>query len=86
MSEATQALARTLLGLPGAKGGGDLAMGKVLSVRPLRVLAEGTTQDEDALLKCDGMDPAAWRVGDMLALWPIEEHQRYVILGKVIEV
>ncbi len=84
MSDAARNLARTLLEL-GPRTGSDLVMGRVLSTVPLRVLAEGNAQDGDSLLRADGIDPDGLRAGDKLALWPIEERQRYVILTKVVE-
>lgn len=83
MSEGAQALARTLMGLGRGTPGG-LVMGRVLGTVPLRVLAEGNAQDRDSLLKDSEMDLSELKTGDMLALWPIEERQRYVILAKVV--
>ncbi len=81
MSEAMEALARAL---SGRKGGEALVMGKVLSRRPLRVLAEGNAQDRDSLLASHSIDPLELEPGDQVVLWPIEDHQRYVILTKVV--
>lgn len=83
MSEAAERLAKVLMGLPGK--GEPLVMGKVISANPIRVLVEGNAQDADSLLRSASMDPEEMQAGDMVALWPIEEHQRYVILAKVVE-
>lgn len=85
MDNTMESLARTLTGL--SRGGGDgLVMGLVRSVRPLRVLAEGNDQDRDSLLRLEGVDTAELAVGDRVALCPMEERQRYLILGRVVSV
>lgn len=83
MSDAIERLAQTLLGFKGGNGG--IVMGKVISKQPIRVLAEGNAQDGDSLLRSDSVDITDIRAGDVVALWPIEDHQRYVILTKVVE-
>lgn len=70
--------------LSSPSGSTPLVMGRVLSVQPLRVTAEGNAQDADSLLKNAGLEMDELKAGDQLALWPIEEHQRYVILCKVV--
>lgn len=82
MMEAMEALAKALLGRPG--GAPALVMGQVLSAKPLRVLAEGNAQDEECLLRSDGVDPQALKAGNRVVLWPVEDRQRYVILAKVV--
>lgn len=81
MSEAMEALARAL---GGRKSGDSLVMGQILSKRPLRVLVEGNTQDRDSLLASGRIDSLELEPGDRVAMWPIEDHQRYVILTKVV--
>jgi hypothetical protein len=80
--EAIEALVKTLLERPG--GETSLVMGRVLSPKPLRVLAEGNAQDAESLLRSDGVEPRDLKVGDRVALWPIENRQRYVILTRVV--
>ncbi|WP_251447054.1 DUF2577 domain-containing protein [Vermiculatibacterium agrestimuris] len=81
---AMEALARTLTEMQG-RGAPALVMGKILSKTPLRVLAGGNAQDRDSLLRSAGIDLDDLAVGDQVALWPIEDQQRYVILTKVVE-
>lgn len=82
--EAMEGLARALMERPG--GAPALVMGRVLSVKPLRVLAEGNAQDGECLLRSDGVDPKLLKAGNRVVLWPIEDRQRYVILARVVEV
>lgn len=84
MSDAIRELAESLFRLP--SGRADLVMGRVLSKRPLRVLAEGNAQDQDSLLRAAGMELDGLEAGDSVALWAIEDHQRYVMLTKVVSV
>lgn len=81
---AMETLARTLMEMQD-RGAPALVMGKILSKAPLRVLVGGNAQDRDSLLRSAGVDPDDLAVGDQVALWPIEDQQRYVILTKVVE-
>lgn len=83
MSE-MEKLARALMTPRG--GGPDLVMGQILSGAPnIRVLVEGLSQDRDSLLVGGTVDLTDLEPGDQVALWPIEDHQRYVILAKVVD-
>lgn len=82
MSEALDWLARRL-NAPSTPGD-TLVLGRVTGLTPMRVVAEGTTQDTDSLLVSAMLDLETIQTGDTLILWPIEAHQRYVILCKVV--
>lgn len=82
MSSAISELAEALSRLPSRKA--SLVMGRVVSKRPLRVLAEGNVQDEDSLLRSSGVEPDDLDAGDGVAMWAIEDRQRYVILARVV--
>lgn len=82
MSEALDWLAKRLMASDAP--GDALVLGRVSGLAPLRVVAEGTTQDADSLLINAGLELEKIQAGDALALWPIEAHQRYVILCRVV--
>lgn len=89
--EAMEWLAKFFGGLSDRDGGSPV-LGRVLSPDPLRVLCGGTVQERDGLLANADLldeldaDPAYLKEGDKLALLPIEERQRYIILCKVVAV
>lgn len=82
MSEALKWLAQRLNASDGP--GDTLVLGRVTGLAPLRVVAEGTAQDPDSLMVNAGLDLETIQAGDALVLWPVEAHQRYVILCKVV--
>lgn len=85
MGENMEALARRLAGWN--KIVTDFAvLGKVRGTNPLKILAEGNDQEENCLLRLEVAGEIPWKMGDSLLMLPIENHQRYVILGKVCKI
>lgn len=83
-------MAQSLIG--GTQDAG-LCLGRVTSWpdehnpdRPHRLTAEGNTQERADLLADEGLLPYGLKTGDTVVLFPIEEHQRYVILCKAVKV
>ncbi len=60
--------------------------GKVISINPLKVDVSGNIQNSNDLLKNDTLIDININVGDTLFLIPIENEQRYYIVGKVVNV
>lgn len=65
-------------------GSASYRFGRVSSVTPLKVDVNGTTQDQNDLLKNSNI--ATFEIGERLLLIPIDNEQKYIILCKVVEI